>query len=269
MALLTSAALASYVLEQVKNLVVPQGPERRRGAVERAADVLRMVRRDIRGILRLVEAGRLRREDALTQLTELVLELTSLLFAAGADHRTWRHWSGMTALGFLLLPRPSDSAQYAALGGEWALLSEVPHGRPPRRLADRVAWAVLLGQATDFTSRRKTDEFDRAWLTLASSIPRQDHPSTEQALKTIARHWLEEDDDWRDFHARSAPDFEPALCALAALARRNGLRPKTMTPDELAFLEPGLAEPEPVPLWPETFSGISVNGSAQGVVCPS
>jgi len=263
---LSPASLTRYVLEQLEHVELGSGPERRLGAVALGANCLRMIRRDMRGIGRLIEAERLTQTDALSQVDDLTLELASLLYSSGAPHEVWRRWSGTYALGTSLLRRAQEAAKFAALGGEWALLSTLPPERAAsKRVSERVVWALLIQESLDPTSVRAADAEDDAWLSLATSIPGGDHSATDKALKTIAQHWMAEG-DWQTFHPRSAPDFEPSVCAAAALARRGGYRPENLSVDELQFLEPGLAEPEPTPLWPEVFVDSTQPERANGTV---
>jgi hypothetical protein len=269
MAVLTTTSLTAFVVEEIGRLEPPTGPERRSGAVERAPNMLRIVRRDLRGIGRLLDAGRLSPDDALSQLSDLVLELTSLLYSAGAPHPVWRRWSGIYALGQRLQGHEPEAAKYAALGGEWALL-EALADRPPRtkRVSELISWCVLRGQPSSIAAAAR-DEEDEAWLQLGASIAARDDSMTARALETIAQHWLGEG-DWRAFHPRSAPDFEPAVCAVAALARRNGFTGQGLSADAREFLEPGLATAEPASLWPDEFSDLPhANGSVREQACLS
>jgi hypothetical protein len=77
-------------------------------------------------------------------------------------------------------------------------------------------------------------------------------------MESVEREF-QDNEDWEVFHPRSAPDFEPEVCAAAAVARRSGYRPTALSGDVQRFLEPGLAEGEPEPLYPRlvpsTFAG--------------
>ncbi|MGB1251377.1 MAG: hypothetical protein ACPG8W_12220 [Candidatus Promineifilaceae bacterium] len=70
----------------------------------------------------------------------------------------------------------------------------------------------------------------------------------------IASGWLEEVEDWGVYSPGRYPDFFPVPCAAAALARRSGFMAQTLTEREVRFLEAGLAESEPRPLYPNRFS---------------
>jgi hypothetical protein len=272
----------TFVEEELGRVEVPRGgQERRAGALEWADDVIKSARQNLGDVDDLYSEGSSSARDAAGQVTEITLELGSFLYAAGADHPVWRRWIGLAALGIYLtsaMPARSladlqtlyplrdvhEAAQYAALGGEWRLLGALPMARPPT-LQDRVLGK--LARLESEPSRQKEangkaksgpgnahDDEERAWLRLAASIPAGDHQATEEALKELADFWMGEgEDDWMRFHRGSYPDFEAPTCAVAAIARHHGFAPSSMTPEQYSFLEPGLATPEPAPLYPKYF----------------
>ncbi|HYP21218.1 MAG TPA: hypothetical protein VEY08_14195, partial [Chloroflexia bacterium] len=272
----------TFVEEELGRVEVPRGgQERRAGALEWADDVIKRARQNLSDVDDLYSEGSSSARDAAGQVTEITLELGSFLYAAGTDHPVWRRWIGLAALGiYLTVATPArsladlqtlyplrdvhEAAQYAALGGEWRLLGALPLARPST-LQDRVL-GELARLESEPSGRQESnskarsglgnthDDEERAWLRLAVNIPTGDHQATEQALKELADFWMGEgEDDWMRFHRGSYPDFEAPACAVAAIARHHGFAPSSMTPEQRAFLEPGLATPEPAPLYPKYF----------------
>lgn len=244
------------VADEFSKLEIPSGPVRRAGVEAYTTKVIDYITKDMQGIQRLLNENQIQESKAATQLTELALETTSFLYAAGAEHAIWRHWAGLTACGMVLTGDLYSAAQYAVLGGEWAL---IPRLRSivtrSKQVADQVLWRLLTGASASDLPEAADDDYDDAWLRLASSIPAHDHDSTEDALKTIAEFWIEETEgDWLTFHVRSFPDFDTPSCVAAALARRAGFIPTAFSSEQYQFLEAGLAESEPPSLFLVSFA---------------
>ncbi len=256
MGILNCETFCAFVALEFEKLTMPTGPVRRIGVQEHASDVMHYIQRQLSAVDTLVNEGSLSLEEASSSLTELVLEITSFLYAAGAEHHVWRHWSSLTAFGMFLAGQLHEAALYAVLGGEWDFLKVFP-AKPvkSKQKADRVTWMLALGQPVADLPESSDDKYDNAWLQLAQSIPAQDHRKTEEALKAIANSWMAEyEGDWMNFHLHSYPDFETPACAVAAIARHQGFTPTSLSADQYSFLEAGLAIPEPPPLFPNYFS---------------
>ncbi|MEV4755817.1 hypothetical protein AB0J86_11995, partial [Micromonospora sp. NPDC049559] len=96
------------------------------------------------------------------------------------------------------------------------------------------------------------DDVDRAWRQLLTAVPARDSATIDLALGTIAEFWIAETEgDWRFFHPRSAPDFDPEPCAAATIARRRGWGPRALTDEVCDYLDAGLADGFPDPLYPQ------------------
>lgn len=193
--------------------------------------------------------------NATTMLASLLNEFTSFLYAVGASHDVWRHWSSLTAFGLFLSGEIHGAAEYAVLGGEWEFLKVLPD-KPinSQQAADQVTWMLITGKPVS-TIPESQHEYNNPWLRLARSVPAQDHKTTEESLKLIADFWMEETGgDWNNFCYGRYPVFETPICAVAALARHQGFVPTSLTSAQYSFLEAGLAEPEPPPMFPTLFS---------------
>ena len=245
-----------FVAEEVEKISLASAWERRIGVSEYVTDVMQYIQRDLKTIDNLIREERLSWEKASESVTDLVLEITSLLYAAGAEHYVWRHWSSLTGFGMFLAGAVQEAAQYAALGGEWDLLKILQAvSVKSKQISEQVLWILVTGKSVANLPKSTNDDEDNAWLQLGKSIPAQDHKQTEEALKVIADFWMAEDEgDWMNFHPRSYPDFETPACAVAAIARHHGFMPTCLNPDQYRFLEPGLAIPEPPPMFPNFFS---------------
>jgi hypothetical protein len=80
---------------------------------------------------------------------------------------------------------------------------------------------------------------------------------TERALCDLVEWWWDEDEgDWVNFHPYSYPDYDAPLCAAAAIAKHRGYVPQNLPPDVMRYLEAGLADGIPEPLYP-TYSPFS------------
>jgi hypothetical protein len=256
MAILEHDAFQEFVAQEFKKTTIPAGPARRLGAQEHSAEVMRYIRRDLHDVGRLHKEESISLEKATNSITELVLELTSFLYAAGADHRVWRRWASLTAFGMFLTGQIHEAAQFAILGGEWNFLKVLP-AMPvkSKQVSDLVLWILVWSKPIQDLPESARDDEGNAWLQLMQSIPAQDHRRTEEALKNIANFWMAENEgDWMNFHPRSYPDFHTPVCAAAAIARHQGFMPTSLTQEQYRFLEAGLAISEPPPMFPTHFS---------------
>ena len=193
-------------------------------------------------------------QSATRMLTGLLGEFSSNLYALGASTEVWRHWTSLTAFGLYLSCNIQRAANYAALGGEWAFIKALPN-KPFNTLqtGDLVAWSIVSGNPLPQIDL--PDQFDNVWFNLAHGIIKQNHSTTEESLKGIADFWMEETGGaWKTFLYGRYPVFETPICAVAAVARRNGFTPTSLTKDQSNFLEPGLAIREPDPMFPSMFS---------------
>lgn len=185
---------------------------------------------------------------------DLCLELASILFAAGAPHPQWRWWASQAAGALLEAGDVQAAAIWAVIAHDDRLVRRLPEapesGVRPGRIVWRLASRIRPCQddrvgEEGAPSEGLADSVDAAWAALARSIPAADHETTGTALRTITDFWLDEDEDWQQFHPGAHPDFEPELNAIASLAHRSGWEPSRLPPDALRFLEPGLAPGTP------------------------
>jgi hypothetical protein len=256
MGILNHENFCVFVTQEFEKMTLPTASVRRMGVSEHASDVMYYIQRDISTVNSLITEGQLSWEKASQSVTDLALEITSLLYAAGANHTVWRHWSSLTAFGMFLIKKTIESAQYAALGGEWDFLKILPSiPAKSQQISDRVFWMLVNGESVGNLPESASNDEDNAWLQLGKSIPAQNHRQTEEALKVIADFWMAEDEEeWMNFHPRSYPGFEAPVCAVAAIARHHGFTPTSLSQDQYQFLEPGLAIPEDPPMFPTIFS---------------
>jgi hypothetical protein len=237
--LVTAREYGQLLREEFRGMAAPAGPERRIGATRRGASAMERVRREIDG------------NEKVGSGADLALEVASYLYSAGAPHPEWRHWVGLAALGYLHLGEYVKACPYLVLAGEWSCLEALRAVTPGRRSpAAEAVWRLAVGEP-DELSWPDGDPDDEGWSELLAAIPAADRERMEAGLDAVATFWLDEyDGDWEVFHPRSAPDFEPEVCAAAAIARRSGYHPTGLSGDVRRFLEPGLAEGEPEPLYP-------------------
>jgi hypothetical protein len=252
---LSYLTLHERVEMELSQTTIPNGLVRRLGADQYTDKVLPDFSRRLNSIDQLLEESIVDLSRATTMLASLVNEFTSFLYAVGASHDLWRHWSSLTGFGLFLSGEIHRAGQYSALGGEWEFLKVLPD-RPVKSLqeADLVTWMLISGNPASELPKLQ-HEYSNAWLKLARSIPAKDHKTTEESLKAIADFWMEETGgDWNNFCYGRYPVFETPICAVAALARHQGFVPTSLTSAQYSFLEAGLAEPEPPPMFPTLFS---------------
>jgi hypothetical protein len=177
--------------------------------------------------------------------TDKAMHLASFQFVSGADHAAWRKWMALAGFGYALSQDEGRARADAILAGEWNFLSTLKRPVPNQaEVADRVL-AKLTGQDIDLIDPEDAgDDYDRACLLLVASIPRADHSTTESALETICDFWVEMASYLEDPNPEIYPEFEPKIAALAALAYRDGYRPRALSRGAAMLLAPGLAGSE-------------------------
>jgi hypothetical protein len=251
MGYLSYSTLYDRVKIDSSQIIIASDSVRRLGADQFQDKILPDFKRRLDSIDKLLAESRVNLSNATTMLTSLVNEFTSLLYSVGVSHNVWRHWSAVTAFGLLLSGEIARSAQYAALGNEWEFIKTLPDVKiNSQQESDLVTWMLLTGKPLS-TIPKLEDERRNPWLRLARSIPSQDHETTEESLKIIADFWIEETGgDWNNFYYGRYPVFETPICAVAALARHQGFVPTSLNSEQYRFLEAGLAELEPFPMFP-------------------
>jgi len=176
--------------------------------------------------------------------TDRALHLASMLFVAGAPDASWRRWMDLAARGYLACGDPTRARGAAILARNWPLAAGLPAGNIDEQAIEARAVARLMGVAASLPDAdADLDDYHRACIDLVRSIPASDHAATEQALATLCDFWVEMAVYMHDPHPDRYPQFEPAACALAALAHRSGYQPSAdFDEDYRLFLLPGLSD---------------------------
>lgn len=249
--------LRALFAQELVALCPPPGPGRRRGAVAHGRALINAVNEDLDEIDEQHRLRVARLRDSAASVTDLALELTTFLYAAGAPHPRWRRWASLAAFGSHLQGDLVGALRYGAMAGEWAYVDRLSVELPPtRQLVDLALWRVigadlepaeeaLLEEAGEEPSRR-------AWRDLAVAIPGRDAERALGALSALADDWLASiEGEWEAYDYRAFPCFDPALCAAAALARRalGALPVDGLTPARRAALDPGSAPGDLEPLY--------------------
>jgi hypothetical protein len=249
---LTAGHYLTIIASEGRGVDVPAGPIRRVGAGGCAASNIEIVKQDLFVVTESLGSDVTAEGKALRRGWDLSLELASCLYDAGAPHTVWRRWSALAAFGMVLSGEYVTSYPYLILAGEWSCIDAMAD-RPvsrPGSVGLRAIWMLATGQRDRGEAFGPVDDSDSPWLTLCDSIPEDDFSRTEEALRSLADFWILEDEEWDTFHPRSFPSFEPEVCAAAALAKRRGYAPRNLPDDALRFLDPGLADGWPEPLYP-------------------
>jgi hypothetical protein len=266
MSAIDAARYVGLVRQQADALEVPTGPPRRRNVrdVER---VLQVTRNDLAWIDEAVAAGQHPVPTAAEAACGRAREVTSLLYAAGAQDQAWRHWASLSAFGLLLTTvghepcddghvgeNTAEAVQYAVLAGEWRLAGALPHD-PPRAeyYAESVVWALGVGE-TDLQPPAAAvgDDAADVWWSFFTAVAERNPGATTLALHTITEVHIDLfGDGWERFVEWDYPLFDPMAGAGAALARHHGLVTDDLSDLDRRYLDPGLAAGEPPPLYPE------------------
>jgi hypothetical protein len=253
---LTAPGFLALLADESALLCAPLGLPRRTGVEEHMPDLLEGIGDDIRSVSAAVEKSRYSPEDALETGTHHALEMTSLLYASGAAHAVWRRWASLSAFGRFLLFATLDGLQCAILAQEWVVLDALPERRPDMNfVSEEVIWAVASDDR-DFEPRHSDDDrMSLEWLRLYDGIMSGDEKAVGFALHALIEIDADEfGDHWERYLPWDYPVFDPSLCSVVSLARRRNLMPRGLDDHDRWFLEPGLADEAPEPLftrwWP-------------------
>lgn len=245
-------SLSTYIallVDEAGAVRTPSGPYRLIATRSRIEDCFESVLYRISQLSGAIGPGDNRVRDA----SDRALELASYLYAAGAPHPQWRRWAAITAMGLALQGQFVDAGTYAAVAGEWDLIVRMRSLPPGRSSMPAQLWPLLTGEPS-LEMPIDGDDLDQGWYCLVEAIRIGDHARSERALREIVEWWWEEDEgDWVNFHPYSYPDFDAPVCAAAAVAKRHGYVPRDLSPDVRRYLDAGLADGYPDPLYP-TFS---------------
>ncbi|MGC9506091.1 hypothetical protein [Baaleninema sp.] len=262
MAILNTEVFVDLVKREFK--ILPKNyqahKERRLQAYNYADKTLKYIQQDFQSVNTLFDENKISEKDLVLSFTELALELTSFLYAVGADHGIWKKWSALSGIGLFLQEKIYESIEYLILGEEWNFIDRLSksfsslHIIQNSTLYEGVISTLALSQdCMDFHASGEDVE-EKAWLSLIDSIPSQKYDLTRDCLVEIAEFWMMEDEDnWMQFHPRSYPDFETPVCAVAALACHQGFPPKGFTTEQYQFLEPGLVSARLETWFPQYF----------------
>jgi hypothetical protein len=245
------AGFLRLVENELAGVAAPLGPERREGAAKAAAEEHSGIVRDGREVLQSFAEGSRTAARAVSDLVDPLTHLASVLYAAGAQHIEWRHWSGLSAYARLLGSSLLEGARYAALGSEWECVGWLGGlAAPPLYTAsDFALWSLVKGTALAGPATWSDPEA-AAWSLLAHSFLAGDADGVERGLQGVAQFWMHEAEDWKLHETGMYPLFETPVCAAAALVRHAGFPVAGLSAEERSFLEPGLAPGDPEPLFP-------------------
>src|SRR5690349_19894232 len=120
MGLLTFESFLAQLRIELDELTTPMDPPRRVGVDEYLHEQMSTIKSEL---LNVANNGE---KKSLEYLEDYSVELMSLLYAAGSPHEIWRRWSSLVAFSQVLSNKHHTAALYAALGGEWAAIAEMP-----------------------------------------------------------------------------------------------------------------------------------------------
>jgi hypothetical protein len=252
MGLLTFESFLSQTEQDLRGLKKPTGRPRRVDVTDYLDDGLSELKGSLFDILE--HAGERGPKKSLEHLEDYLINLMSLLYAAGSPHDVWRRWAALVAFSQVLSKKHYSACVYAALAGEWAAIDEMPSRSAEKADFEKQVLWHILGKSSKPPAPDGDDAEESAWLLLSRSIPKSNHRETESALKTVAEFWLSElGDTWDHYEPDAYPTFHAPACAAAAIARHHGYKAEALSRDQARFLEPGLATGEPPPLVPSVW----------------
>ena len=221
---MTTRDLVHVVRAELESVGPLTGTARRHDADRAAASAVDAVLADARYLEQAVTSGSSSIDEATASAAQLALETTSLLYAAGADHRRWRRWASLSAFGLLLHNEPVEAMQYALLAGETDMAAAFACAPPATRtFGERVVWAFGTGD-DEIGTPEPTDWAGAAWRSLFEAVRDHHRARTELALETIVELHVDlYGENWDRFEWRGYPMFDPLAGAAAAVARRGGL----------------------------------------------
>ncbi|MFI9460367.1 hypothetical protein [Streptomyces xiamenensis] len=235
---MTLDGYASLVVERGEMIAAPPGPRRRTAAQGKFESSYGYIRDGIAWLSQRLRVGGL--DDPVFYAHELSLEITSYLYAAGAEVDIWREWSLLSSWGSEVRGDSTEMVAYAVLGGRWDHLRGQSIDVDGQSLPGAVVWSMVVG-ADSPVLPECVDEVDEAWVRLAVGARCGDHGQTEASLRKLCEFWMMEDEEWDLFEPRSYPCFDPYLCAAVLLARHGGYQPKHLSAEIRCFLGPGLS----------------------------
>lgn len=194
-----------------------------------------------------------RGQDDLAAYLEKATHLASLLFVTGAPHSQWKAWQALVGFGHYASGDWARARQSLALADAMPL-PRAAQGEDAEKLSveDQVILRLIEGGGDELPSAKSP--YAVACQSLLVSIPNAMHDKTESALVDMSEFWIEMCPYLESPNPEISPEFEPKICALAALARRRGYKPLKLPRLTAIFLEPGLAESEPRAWIQEFFS---------------
>jgi hypothetical protein len=255
-----AAQYIARVRREIDFLTVPLGPPRRTG-ISDPEYTLRTTRNGIVWVDDSVSDGSYSLAEGISAACERSREMTSFLYACGAPHKQWRHWAALSAFGLLLMAGEvaldrdelAQAVQYGVLAGEWQLTAALSDVEPPRfeRYAERVVWTLAVGR-TSIESPPENEDTTDAWWSFGNAVIERHSRATVLALDTIAEvHMVTVGAGWRRFLPWTHPLFDLEAGAGAAIARNRGLVAEKDFPEPIRrYLEPGLVDGVPTPLYP-------------------
>lgn len=247
---LTPSAYITLLRDEAGAVRTPPGPYRLIATRNRIEDCFESVLGRISRLGNVIGPEDNQESQYLRDASDRALELGSYLYAAGAPHPQWRRWSALAALGLALQNQFVDAGTYAAVAGEWDLIARMRSLPPGRSSMPAQLWPLLTGEAP-LEMPTNGDDLDQAWCHLVNAVRTGNNARTEATLREIVEWWWEEDEgDWVNFHPYSYPDFDVPVCAAAAAAKRHGYVPRDLPQDVGRYLDAGLADGFPEPLYP-------------------
>lgn len=176
-------------------------------------------------------------QDILDNLSDFILEYSSNLYAFGADVNLCKQWlSVYTCLRFIKKDF-FDAPAYCILIEEYSLLKIIPQNITiSKQLPDQVLNLILSSnhEKEIVDNRYDSEVLRKQYNILLNNIPGGDTKKLNTAFEKIYQWYYE--NGWLDeYEYGQFPLFEPAICALFALAIRNGYIPNKMTKRQFLF----------------------------------
>ena len=181
--------------------------------------------------------SKISRQDILDNLSYFILEYTSNLYAFGVDVNLCKQWLSVYTCLIFVKQDFFEASAYCILTEEYSLLKIIPQNvKVSKQLPDQILKLLLnTNHETEIDiSRYDSEELRKQYNFLLNNITGGDKKILDSAFGKIYRWYYE--NGWVDEYENGQfPLFEPAICALFALAVRNGYMPNKMTKRQFLF----------------------------------
>lgn len=176
-------------------------------------------------------------KHAINNLSDLVLEYCSNLYAFGAEISLCKQWLSLYAGLSYFRKDYFDAAVFAVIAEEFAIVKMIPDEMlNSRQTPEQVFWK-LLEKPLRYPLTSDIHAYQgifKEYCKMLKDIPAGDSKSLDNSFKNIAQYYFE--DGWTNkYEFKQFPLFEPVICSLFSYAVRKGYSPGGFSAKEKIF----------------------------------